>query len=114
MQKIGSLRSINPYNPFLAMWTTLVRQPRGSEAPLHPEQNLTREQAIRLYTINNAFLTFEEARKGSLEPGKLADFIVLDRDILSCPIDEVKDIKVEATYLGGARVYVRPGRSSGR
>jgi predicted amidohydrolase YtcJ len=107
MQKIGSLRSINPYNPFLAMWTTLVRLPRGSEAPLHPEQNLTREQAIRLYTINNAFLTFEEARKGSLEPGKLADFIVLDRDILTCPIDEVKDIQVEATYLGGARVYTR-------
>ena len=85
MQKIGSLRSINPYNPFLAMWTTIVRQPRGSEAPLHPEQNLTREQAIRLYTINNAFLTFEETQKGSLEPGKLADFIVLDRDILDLP-----------------------------
>lgn len=109
MQKIGSLRSINPYNPFLGMWTTLVRRPRGSESPLHPEQNLTREQAIRLYTINNAFLTFEESRKGSLEPGKFADFVVLDRDILSCPVDEVKDITVEATYLGGARVYVRPG-----
>jgi predicted amidohydrolase YtcJ len=109
MQKIGSLRSINPYNPFLAMWTTIVRQPRGSEAPLHPEQSLTREQAIRLYTINNAFLTFEEAQKGSLEPGKLADFIVLDRDILSCPVEEVKDIKVEATYLGGSRVYLWPG-----
>ena len=107
MQKIGSLRSINPYNPFLGMWTTLERRPRGSDAPLRPEQNLTREQAIRLYTINNAFLTFEEARKGSLEPGKLADFIVLDRDILSCPVDQVKDIKVDATYLGGARVYVR-------
>ena len=91
------------------MWITLVRQPRGSEAPLHPEQHLTREQAIRLYTINNAFLTFEEAQKGSLEPGKLADFIVLDRDILTCPVEEVKDIEVEATYLGGARVYVRPG-----
>jgi predicted amidohydrolase YtcJ len=108
MQKIGSLRSINPYNPFLAMWTTIKRQSRGTDAPLHPEQSLTREQAIRLYTINNAFLTFEESRKGSLEPGKFADFIVLDRDILTCPIDEVKDIKVEATYLGGTRVYVRP------
>jgi predicted amidohydrolase YtcJ len=107
MQKIGSLRSINPYNPFLAMWTTLVRQPRGSETPLNPEQNLTREQAIRLYTINNAFLTFEETRKGSLEPGKLADFIVIDRDILKCPVEEVKDIQVEATYLGGARVFAR-------
>ncbi len=108
MQKIGSLRSINPYNPFLGMWTTIVRQPRGAETALHPEQNLTREQAIRLYTINNAFLTFEEAHKGSLEPGKLADFIVLDRDILSCPVDQIKDIQVEATYLGGARVYARP------
>ena len=108
MQKIGSLRSINPYNPFLGMWTTIVRRPRGGDAPLHPEQTLTREQAIRLYTINNAFLMFEEAHRGSLEPGKLADFIVLDRDILTCPIDEVKDITVEATYLGGARVYVRP------
>jgi predicted amidohydrolase YtcJ len=107
MQKIGSLRSINPYNPFLGMWTTIVRQPRGTETALHPEQSLTREQAIRLYTINNAFLTFEETRKGSLEPGKLADFIVLDRDILTCPVDEVKDIKVEATYLGGTRVYPR-------
>ncbi len=108
MQKIGSLRSINPYNPFLGMWTTIARQPRGADAPLHPEQTLTREQAIRLYTINNAFLTFEEAHKGSLEPGKLADFVVLDRDILTCPVGQVKDIQVEATYLGGARVYVRP------
>ena len=110
MQKIGSLRSINPYNPFLGMWTTIVRQPRGSDAPQHPEQALTREQALRLYTINNAYLTFEEAHKGSLEPGKLADFAVLDRDILTCPVDQVKDIQVEATYLGGARVYARPAK----
>jgi predicted amidohydrolase YtcJ len=110
MQKIGSLRSINPYNPFLAMWTTITRLPRGADAPLHAEQVLTREQAIRLYTINNAFLTFEEAHKGSLETGKLADFIVLDRDILTCPLDQVKDINVEATYLGGARIYARAGK----
>jgi hypothetical protein len=107
MQKIGSLRSINPYNPFLGMWTTMVRVPRGSDQPLHPEQNLTREQAIRLYTINNAFITFEEEHKGSLEPGKLADFAVLDRDILTCPVEQVKEIQVEATYLGGSRVYAR-------
>jgi predicted amidohydrolase YtcJ len=108
MQKIGSLRSVNPYNPFLGMWTAIARQPRGGDAPLHPEQRLTREQAIRLYTINNAFLTFEEAHKGSLEQGKLADFVVLDRDILNCPENQVKDITVEATYLGGERIYARP------
>ena len=108
MQKIGSLRSINPYNPFLGMWITLARQPRWTDKPLHPEERITREQAIRLYTINNAFLTFEEKEKGSLEPGKLADLVVIDRDILTCREDEVKDIQVLRTYLGGKQVYQRP------
>jgi hypothetical protein len=105
MQKVGSFRSINPYNPFLGMWITLTRQPRWTDQPLHPEQRLSREQAIRLYTINNAYLTFEEKEKGSLEAGKLADLIVLDRDILTCPTDEVRTIQVEQTYLGGKIVY---------
>jgi len=105
MQKIGSFRSINPYNPFLGMWITLTRQPRWTDQPLYPDQRLTREQAIRLYTINNAWLTFEEKEKGSLEKGKLADLIVLDRDILTCPIDEVRKIQVEQTYLGGKLIY---------
>ncbi len=105
MQKIGSMRSVNPYNPFLGIWITLTRTPRGMDKPLHPEQVITREEAIRFYTINNAFLTFEEAEKGSLEPAKLADFIVLDRDILTCPVAEIRDIQVESTYLGGKLVY---------
>ena len=107
MQKIGSLRSINPYNPFLGMWITLTRQPRWTDQPLHPEQRISREQAIRLYTLNNAYLTFEEKEKGSLEKGKLADLIVLDRDILTCPVDEVRSVQVEQTYLGGKLVYTR-------
>jgi predicted amidohydrolase YtcJ len=107
MQKIGSLRSINPYNPFLGMWITLTRQPRWSDQPLHTEQRISREQAIRLYTINNAYLMFEENERGSLENGKLADFIVLDRDILTCPVDEVRKIQVERTYLGDKLVYNR-------
>ena len=107
MQKIGSLRSINPYNPFLGMWITLTRQPRWTDQPLHPEQRISREQAIRLYTINNAFLTFEEKEKCSLDQGKLADLVVLDRDILSCPVDDIKNIAAEQTYLGGKLVYQR-------
>ncbi|MFB3828320.1 MAG: amidohydrolase [Bryobacteraceae bacterium] len=110
MQKIGSLRSNNPYNPFLGMWVTLTRKPRWTERPLHAEQAITREQAIRLYTMNNAWLTFEEKEKGSLEPGKLADLIVIDRDILRCPVDDVKDTQVERTYLGGKLVYQRGKR----
>jgi predicted amidohydrolase YtcJ len=105
MQKIGSMRAINPYNPFYAMWVTLVRQPRWTDQPLHPEERISREQAIRLYTINNAFLTFAEKEKGSLEAGKLADFIVLQQDILTCPVDQVKTIQVAETWVGGKQVY---------
>jgi hypothetical protein len=110
MQKIGSYRSINPYNPFLGMWITLTRQPRWIDRRLHPEQSITREQAIRLYTINNAYLTFQEKEKGSLEKGKLADFAVLKQDILMCPLDQVKDIQVESTYLGGKLIYQSKAR----
>jgi predicted amidohydrolase YtcJ len=105
MQKIGSLRSINPYNPFLGMWITLTRRGRWMEGSLHPEQIISREQTIQLYTIKNAFLMFQEKEKGSLEPGKLADFVVLDRNILSCPVDDIKSINVEQTWLGGRLVY---------
>ncbi|MBL8816090.1 MAG: amidohydrolase [Planctomyces sp.] len=105
MQKIGSLRSVNPYNPFLGLWTMLTRLPRWTDQPLHPEQIVTREQALRFYTINNAWLTFEEHEKGSLEAGKLADFIVIDRDYLTCPVDEIRSITVEQTWLGGQVVY---------
>ncbi len=105
MQRIGSLRSVNPYNPFLGIWTTLTRQPRWSDSPLHPEQMISREQALRFYTINNAWLTFEEKEKGSLEIGKLADFIIIDRDILNCPTDDVKNTVVEQTWLGGEQVF---------
>lgn len=105
MQRIGSLRSVNPYNPFLGMWIALARQPRRTDQPLHPEQALSRELALRLYTINNAYLTFEEREKGSLEMGKLADFVVLKTDLLTCPVDDVRNITVSETYVGGERVY---------
>jgi len=108
MQRIGSLRSVNPYNPFLGMSVAISRLPRGMEQPLHPEQAITRLEAIRLYTLNNAYLTFEEDRKGSIEKGKLADFIVLDRDILDCPLDQIASTRVLETYVGGKMVYRAP------
>jgi len=107
MQKIGSLRSINPYNPFLGMWTAITRKARWFDGPLHPEQSLTREQAIRLYTTNNAYILFREHQIGSLEAGKLADLIVLDRDLLTCPEDEIREAQVLRTYFGGRRIFSR-------
>ncbi|MDA0348584.1 MAG: amidohydrolase [Verrucomicrobia bacterium] len=105
MQKIGSFRSVNPYNPFLGMWVAITRKARDYEGKLHPEQALTRMEAIRFYTMNNAFLLFQEERTGSLEAGKLADFVILDRDILTCPVDEIKEITVTRTYLNGQIVH---------
>jgi predicted amidohydrolase YtcJ len=87
------------------MWTSIVRLPRGLEQPLHPQQRISRYEAIRLYTINNAYLTFEEKEKGSIETGKLADFIILDRDILECPIDQIASTQVLQTFLGGEKIY---------
>jgi predicted amidohydrolase YtcJ len=107
MQKIGSLRSINPYNPFLAMWVAITRRAKGYEGQLHPEEALTRPQAIRLYTINNARLLFLEDLIGSLEAGKQADFIVIDRDLLTCPEEAIRETRVLTTYLDGKRVFER-------
>lgn len=105
MQKIGSFRSINQYNPFLGMWTAIARTPRWMDKPFHPEQAITREEAIRLYTINNAFILHDEDKKGSLEKGKLADLIVVDRDLLTCPLEDLPQTKVLRTYLGGKLIY---------
>jgi len=107
MQKVGSLRSINPYDPFLGMWTTITRRARWYEGQLHPEEALTREQAIRFYTIHCAQAMFQEKFAGSLEKGKRADFIVVDTDVLACDVDAIRSAQVLRTYLDGRLVYQR-------
>jgi hypothetical protein len=105
MQKIGSFRSINFYNPFLGMQTAITRRAKNFDRPLHPEEALTREQAIRFYTFNNAKILRCEQKLGSLEPGKLADLIILDQDILKCPEDQIAKTRVLSTYVAGKRVF---------
>lgn len=107
MIKMDPLQATNPWDPWLGMYIAVSRKTEGGR--IHrPEERLSREQALRLYTINNAFLNREEKDKGSLEPGKLADFIVIDRDYLRCPEDEIRQVRVLSTYVGGRSVYRRP------
>jgi predicted amidohydrolase YtcJ len=107
MQKLGARRSINPYDPFLGIATAVTRRARGIDAAVHPGQGVTREQALRMYTTQNAWLLFKERQVGSLEPGKLADFVVVDTDILNCPDEQIENTKVLRTYLAGRPVYER-------
>jgi predicted amidohydrolase YtcJ len=106
MIKLDALEATNPWDPWLGIATALTRTTeRGTD--LGQDECLTREQAVRLYTINNAYLNREEKTKGSLEPGKLADLIVIDRDVLTCPAKDVSKMKVLYTIVGGKVVHER-------
>jgi hypothetical protein len=74
-----------------------------------PEQAISVVEALRLYTFNAAYSSFEEKIKGTIEPGKLADMVVLDRDILTIHEEEIKDIKALVTIVGGEIIYQREG-----
>jgi predicted amidohydrolase YtcJ len=93
--------------PLPGMWTTITRQAKWHDRRLHLEEALTREQALRFYAINNAYLMFLEDTVGSLEEGKRADLAVLDKDILTCPVEDIKGIQVLHTYLDGKLVFER-------
>ena len=104
MVKLDSYTSINPYNPFLSMWTVITRKTENGNI-IRVSEAINREQALRMFTINNAYASFEEDLKGSIEPGKFADLVVLSEDYLSCPVDQIKDIKVLLTMVDGKIVY---------
>ena len=106
MLRFDPLLSTNPWSPWLGMWVAVTRNTEGGTVH-RVSECLTRAQAIRLYTINNAYLHHEEKEKGSLEVGKLGDLIVIDRDVLGCSQDEIKDTKVLLTVVGGKVVYER-------
>ena len=94
-----------PYPPFPAIWAGVARRTQINDTVLGIDQAVTREESLRMYTINCAFMSFEEDTKGSLEPGKLADMIVIDRDYLECPEDDIRTTEVLKTWVGGKLVY---------
>ncbi len=104
MVKFDSYSSTNPYNPFLGMWVLITRTTERGTV-ICADEAISRKEALKMYTINNAYGTFDEEIKGSIEPGKLADMIVISTDYLTCPVDSIRYIQVEQTILGGDIVY---------
>ncbi|SEP16698.1 hypothetical protein SAMN04490248_13121 [Salinihabitans flavidus] len=91
--------------PFLCQYSATTGQTLAGV--LLPGQHATREEMLRMFTINNAWSRFQENILGSIESGKYADLVVLDRDILTCSDDELKNIQVLQTYVGGELVHDR-------
>jgi predicted amidohydrolase YtcJ len=97
-------RAVNPYNPFLSMWIEVTRL-TGRGKVMHGEEKITRAEALKTHTIWPAYLQFAEKERGSIESGKLADLVVIDRDYLNCPEQEIRDIQPVMTILNGRIVY---------
>lgn len=98
---------VEAISPFNTLYAAVARKDAKGfpEAGFLINEALTREQAIRSMTIWAAKAAFEEKQKGSLEKYKLADFVILDRDIMTCPIKDVLQTKVLATYINGEKVF---------
>lgn len=98
--------AVNPYNPFFNIWMCVTRRLKTGGA-FYLDERITREQALRMYTTGGAWLQFAENERGTLEKGKLADAVVIDRDFLSCPEDDLRRIQPLMTIVGGRIAYRR-------
>jgi len=98
---------VAPLNPLLGLYAAVTRATLDGKHPegWFPEEKLTVEEALRAYTQGSAYAAFEEKEKGAIAPGKLADFVVLSADLFSSPPEEIKDVRVVLTIVGGKVVY---------
>ena len=100
----GGLGDVYEMNPFVNIYFYVSRKTKAGTMA-GAAQKISREEALRVSTINNAYMTFEESVKGSIEPGKLADFVILSQDILTIAEDKIPSIRPLATYVGGQKVF---------
>ena len=98
---------VAPLNPMWGIYAAVTRATLDGKNPEGwvPEQKLSVAEAVEAYTMGSAYAEFQEKEKGSITPGKLADFVVLSDDIFKIPPSAIKNVRVEATYLGGKLVY---------
>ena len=96
-----------PPTPVEGIYAAVTRRTLDGENPdgWIPEQKISVEDALQAYTINAAYASFEEDIKGSLEPGKLADFVIIDRDLTAISPEQIKDARVLLTVIGGQVVF---------
>ena len=104
---LGTDFPVEEVSPFLTFYAAVARQDTDNfpEDGFMKEQALSREETLKGMTIWAAYANFEEEEKGSIEPGKFADFIILDRDIMKVENSEIPEIKVLETYVNGEKVY---------
>jgi predicted amidohydrolase YtcJ len=105
----GSDWPVAPMDPIMGLYAAVTRRTLDEKNPggWIPEQKIALEEAIKGFTINGAFAQFAEKVKGSIEPGKLADFVVLDRNLFSVKPEEIRDVRVVMTIVNGEIVYGR-------
>ncbi len=103
----GSDWTVAPINPLLGIYAAVTRRTIDEKNPdgWIPEQKISVEEAIKCYTLNNAYASYQENELGSIVPGKYADFIVLNDDILTIPQEKIKDTKVIMTVFNGVIIY---------
>ncbi len=106
----GTDYSVSPYNPFYTLHAAVTRQDRNNNPPggWIPEQAMTREEALYVATMGAAYAMFAEDDLGSIEVGKLADFVVIPVDYMTIPAEDIWKIEPEMTVIGGDVVYTRP------
>lgn len=102
----GTDAPVEDLDPIASYHASVARE-LSDGTKFFPEQSMTRMEALHSYTLGCAYGAFEEDLKGSLEPGKLGDIVILSKDILACPEDEILDARVDVTIVGGAVLYER-------
>src|SRR6266851_7672468 len=101
----GTDYPVEPITPFRGLYAAVTRKNEAGTKEYVPEQKITIHQAIAAYTTGAAYAQFAENEKGTLRPGMLADFVVLDRDITKVPASEILKTRVLRTVVGGQTVY---------
>jgi len=103
----GTDWTVAPLNPMLGIYAAVTRETLDGKHPegWFPDQKLTVQEAVYAYTVGSAYAAFEEHERGTLAPGLLADFVILDHDIFHLPPDAIKDVHVERTVMGGRTVF---------